>query len=418
MPQTQTTRDRPELTRPQRIITGVVLTGTVLIAGIGFAGSYAAVNKLAIRKGFGAFAVAFPIGIDIGIVVCLALDLLLTWLRMPFPLLRHTAWLLTAATIAFNGAAAWPDPLGTGMHAVIPLLFVVTIEAARHAVGRFADITANRHMEGVRMVRWLLSPHWTYRLRRWMYLGNHTSLEAALDHQVDELVEMARLRTDYGRLWRWKAPVRRLLLLRLARRGITFPAIAARQQEEARPSAVRPSATGLDSHWASVAGLASGTSRPELPSADGARTTSSPSSAGQTHQARSASDSAVAMWQPGLQAFSIPAGIGDPFWNSRGGDVVHVQPAAAPTAPVARPVRRRRAVPADPAGPRGVHARVALTKEQRERADAAAQWFKAKAADPRVSQAAFARTLGRSDSWLSKAIREAMKETRQAKRDG
>ncbi|MBL1121244.1 DUF2637 domain-containing protein, partial [Streptomyces sp. 110] len=83
------------------------------------------------------------------------LDLLLTWIRIPFPLLRQTAWLLTAATIAFNGAAAWPDPIGVGMHGVIPILFVVSVEAARHAVGRIADITADRHMESVRIARWL-----------------------------------------------------------------------------------------------------------------------------------------------------------------------------------------------------------------------------------------------------------------------
>ncbi|WP_030622420.1 DUF2637 domain-containing protein, partial [Streptomyces fulvoviolaceus] len=96
----------------------------------------------------------------------LALDLLLTWIRIPFPLLRQTAWLLTAATIAFNGAAAWPDPLGVGMHAVIPILFVVSVEAARHAIGRIADITADKHMEGVRLTRWLLSPLPTFLLWR------------------------------------------------------------------------------------------------------------------------------------------------------------------------------------------------------------------------------------------------------------
>lgn len=63
------------------------------------------------------------------------------------------AWLLTAATVAFNGAAAWPDPLGVGMHAVMPVLFVVVVEAARHAIGRIADITARKHMEGVGLSR-------------------------------------------------------------------------------------------------------------------------------------------------------------------------------------------------------------------------------------------------------------------------
>ncbi|MFJ2342006.1 DUF2637 domain-containing protein, partial [Streptomyces antimycoticus] len=101
-----------QLTRMHRILAGVVVTGAVVIAGIGFAGSYSAVRDLALDKGFGTFSNVFPIGIDAGIVVLLALDLLLTWIRIPFPLLRQTAWLLTAATIAFNGAAAWPDPVG------------------------------------------------------------------------------------------------------------------------------------------------------------------------------------------------------------------------------------------------------------------------------------------------------------------
>ncbi|WP_432190425.1 DUF2637 domain-containing protein, partial [Streptomyces sp. Tue6028] len=105
----------------QRLLIGGVVTGALIIAGIGFAGSYAAVRELAIRQGFGNFSYVFPIGIDAGICVLLALDLLLTWIQIPFPLLRPTAWLLTAATIAFNGAAAWPDPLGVGMHAVIPI---------------------------------------------------------------------------------------------------------------------------------------------------------------------------------------------------------------------------------------------------------------------------------------------------------
>ncbi|MEU0991103.1 DUF2637 domain-containing protein, partial [Streptomyces sp. NPDC005953] len=81
---------RPILTTAQRRLVAVVAGGAVAIAAIGFAGSYTAVRELAERKGFGDFAHAFPIGIDAGIVVLLALDLLLTWLRIPFPLLRHT----------------------------------------------------------------------------------------------------------------------------------------------------------------------------------------------------------------------------------------------------------------------------------------------------------------------------------------
>ncbi len=233
-----------QLTRMHRILAGVVVTGAVVIAGIGFAGSYAAVRDLAIDKGFGRFANVFPIGIDAGIVVLLALDLLLTWIRIPFPLLRQTAWLLTAATIAFNGAAAWPDPVGVGMHAVIPILFVVSVEAARHAVGRIADITADRHMESVRIARWLLAPVPTFRLWRRMKLWELRSYEEVIRLEQDRLVYQARLRARYGRSWRRKAPVESLMPLRLARYGVpladTAPAGLAAAGLE--PSAVSPAA--------------------------------------------------------------------------------------------------------------------------------------------------------------------------------
>ncbi|MFE5372453.1 DUF2637 domain-containing protein [Streptomyces mirabilis] len=209
-----------ELGRAHRILIGVVVAGALVIAGIGFAGSYAAVRELALKKGFGNFAYVFPIGIDAGICVLLALDLLLTWIRIPFPLLRQTAWLLTVATIAFNGAAAWPDPLGVGMHAVIPVLFVVLVEAARHAIGRIADITADKHMEGVRLTRWLLSPLPTFLLWRRMKLWELRSYEQVIKLEQDRLVYQARLHSRFGRAWRRKAPVESLMPLRLARYGV------------------------------------------------------------------------------------------------------------------------------------------------------------------------------------------------------
>uniref|UniRef100_UPI003F49069D DUF2637 domain-containing protein n=1 Tax=Streptomyces chartreusis TaxID=1969 RepID=UPI003F49069D len=229
-----------------RVLIGVVVFGAVIIAGIGFAGSYAAVRELAIQKGFGNFSYVFPIGIDAGICVLLALDLLLTWIRIPFPLLRQTAWLLTAATIAFNGAAAWPDPLGVGMHAVIPILFVVSVEAARHAIGRIADITADKHMEGVRLTRWLLSPLPTFLLWRRMKLWELRSYEQVIKLEQERLVYQARLRSRFGRAWRRKAPVESLMPLRLARYGVpladTAPAgLAAAGIDEPMPVLTRSS---------------------------------------------------------------------------------------------------------------------------------------------------------------------------------
>lgn len=211
---------RPSLTRAHRALLGVVAGGACVISGIGFAGSYNSVRLLAMHKGFGSFSYAFPIGVDAGIVVLLALDLVLTWLRIPFPLLRHTAWLLTAATIAFNAAASWGDPLGMAMHAVIPVLFVVIIEASRHAVGRIAAITADRHMESVRLTRWMLSPVPTFRLWRRMKLWELRSYDETVRLEQNRLVYRAQLRFRYGRNWRRSAPFQALLPLKLAKYGV------------------------------------------------------------------------------------------------------------------------------------------------------------------------------------------------------
>lgn len=198
----------------------MVAAGASLISGIGFAGSYSAVRELALHKGFGNFSYAFPIGVDLGIVVLLALDLVLTWLRIPFPLLRQTAWLLTVATIAFNAAASWGDPLAMGMHAVIPVLFVVVVEASRHAVGRIAAITADRHMESVRLMRWMLSPVPTFRLWRRMKLWELRSYDEVVRLEQNRLVYRAQLRFRYGRSWRRNAPIQALLPLKLAKYGV------------------------------------------------------------------------------------------------------------------------------------------------------------------------------------------------------
>lgn len=259
-------QSRPVLTSLQRRLVATVIALAVLLAAIGFAGSYAAVRTLAAAKGFGTFALVFPIGLDAGIVVLLALDLLLAWVRMPFPLLRQTAWVLTASTIAFNAAAAWPDPIGVGMHAVIPVLFVIVVEAGRHAVGRIAAITADRDMDTVRISRWLLSPLPTFRLWRRMKLWELRSYEQVIQLEQDRLIYRARLQAEHGRLWRWRAPVQDRLQLRLARYGRPLPALGAQPDvvERAQPDAVD---TAFDQAAAEAVALAPPTAALALPAA-------------------------------------------------------------------------------------------------------------------------------------------------------
>ena len=215
---------RPQLTRGQRALVAVVVSGVAVIAAIGFVGSYTAVQHLAHREGFGWFSYALPVGIDMGITVFVALDLVLTWLRMPFVLLRQLAWLLTAATIVFNAASAWPRPLATGMHAVVPLLFVASIEAARHTVSRITAFDADLYMEGTRIGRWLLAPAATFRLWRRRQLWELRSYQEAIEMERRRLVFRARLKAQFGRGWRRRAPVDLLLVPKLVNLGEPVPA--------------------------------------------------------------------------------------------------------------------------------------------------------------------------------------------------
>ncbi|MGW2426030.1 DUF2637 domain-containing protein, partial [Streptomyces sp. NPDC001709] len=80
--------------------------------------------------------------------------------------------------------------------------------------------TADKHMEGVRIARWLLSPVPTFLLWRRMKLWELRSYEQVIKLEQERLVYQARLRQRFGRAWRRKAPVEALMPLRLARYGV------------------------------------------------------------------------------------------------------------------------------------------------------------------------------------------------------
>lgn len=225
------------LTRTQKILTGIVVGSVLVIAGLGFIGSYSAVTDLAAAKGFGKFARAFPVAVDAGIIAFLALDLLLTWRRIAFPLLRYTAWALTAATIAFNAATAWPDKLGVGMHGTIPVLFVIAVEAARHAIGRIADITADKHLEGPNASRWLLNPVGTFILWRRQRLWEIRKWATVLELERERRIYRAQLRREHGRRWRRKATAAQRLVLELSADGMSVQEAIDRPHIEARKQA-------------------------------------------------------------------------------------------------------------------------------------------------------------------------------------
>ncbi|MET9427913.1 MULTISPECIES: DUF2637 domain-containing protein [unclassified Streptomyces] len=231
--------DDPRAMRLLAVIAGV---GGLVLAAIGFTGSYDTLRNLAEDKGFGLFSYAFPIGIDAGILVLLALDLYMMRKRMPLPVLRWAAHGLTAATVAFNAAAPkgpWTDdPLAASMHGVIPVLFIIAVEAARHYIGRMADLLAGEAPLGsVPLTRWVLSPLTTPRLARRMRLYNLPYKEVAAQHQQLRIYREG-LRQKYDndpRGWRKAATANELLPFKLAPFGFSVErALAVPLEEETK----------------------------------------------------------------------------------------------------------------------------------------------------------------------------------------
>jgi hypothetical protein len=211
--------------RSGRALSVVSSVGGVILAGIGFTGSYKTLRDLAFKHGFGTFSYAFPIGVDAGIVVLYALDLYLIRRRTPWPLLRTLAHLLTVATIVFNAAAAEgpvsADPIGTAMHAVIPVMFIAAVEAARRLYVRAADIEDGRDSQGIPAARWALAPAATTALWRRMKLWGKRSYQETVQLEQERTVYRAMLQRQYGKAWKRRAPADALLPLTMARYGLT-----------------------------------------------------------------------------------------------------------------------------------------------------------------------------------------------------
>ncbi|MEV8529201.1 DUF2637 domain-containing protein [Streptomyces sp. NPDC052000] len=210
----------PPFTRAQKwaiATAGVFFAG---LAGLGGYGSFAAVDAVAKGYGFAAHSWIVPIGVDLGILALLVVDLVLEQLDMPLAPLRWLAWAFTAATIWFNMAAVdtdlpWRERVtGQGMHAAMPLLFIAFMEGVRHAVRRRTGMVSNRRMDGIRLSRWFLSPLGTFGIWRRMVLWEVRSYRIGLVLERHRRQTVGQLRSEYGRSWRRKAPAEKLWPLR------------------------------------------------------------------------------------------------------------------------------------------------------------------------------------------------------------
>lgn len=204
-------RERAPLSAGVKWAIGVVAPLALVPPALGALVSFSSVST-AMEPSFGDLAWTVPVGVDAGIAVFTAIDLIMGLWGMRTRWLRLVPWSLTLATIYLN-VAAEHTLLGRVGHGLLPLLWVITVEVVAHILRHRTGLThtkgAARRIDRVRWSRWLLDPWRTLRLWRRMRLWEITDLADA--HRRSEHQDLARaaLQDRYGPLkWRWRAPRR------------------------------------------------------------------------------------------------------------------------------------------------------------------------------------------------------------------
>ena len=189
---------------------------------LGFVNSFARVAAAA-RASFGWLAYTLPVGVDLGIAVFSALDIVLARLDMRVRWLRLIPWSLTGATVYLN-VAGEHSPFAIVAHAMLPALWVAAVEVAAHVVRTRAGLAAGTQMDSIRLSRWILAPTRTVRLWRRMVLWEIRSYPSALVRERDRVLALTDLKDTYGPMaWRWKAPRRTKALYTLGELTPTAP---------------------------------------------------------------------------------------------------------------------------------------------------------------------------------------------------
>lgn len=201
---------------PVRIGQGVRwLIGLASVIGValllyGFSGSYTTLFDLAEAHGV-PLPELNPIGVDLGLVGVVLMDIVLTLIRMPIAWLRQAARGLALGTIALNAAAGWtatgPDVIAIAQHTYAPVMIVVIVEALRLTLLRKAKRANVDARDPIPIARWLMDPFRTPFMYRRMVLWGQTSYGAAIDLEIERRQAIMSLRAVYGgRAWKREAP--------------------------------------------------------------------------------------------------------------------------------------------------------------------------------------------------------------------
>ncbi|WP_134656279.1 DUF2637 domain-containing protein [Streptomyces sp. H23] len=177
-------RSPAKLTGTQKWTAGAIVIAALALAGIGLYLSFEHVAQFAFTElRFGSLGKGqlFAVGVDVGIMVMIAVDLLMAWLKRPISWIRYPVWLLTAATVVLNAASGAPegawkllDYVAAGAHGVVPVLFITVVELGRDAIDRVVR-PEQAERDSIPWLRWVLAPVATARIFRRMRLWGVTS---------------------------------------------------------------------------------------------------------------------------------------------------------------------------------------------------------------------------------------------------
>ncbi|MET7920342.1 DUF2637 domain-containing protein [Streptomyces avermitilis] len=232
---------KPARDRLMTVLSVAAAIGGPLIGVIGFAMSYSTLAKKALTWGFSAdLAPWFPVGVDASIIVFLALDLYLIRKDTPWPLLRMAAHGMTFATIWFNASSQGHiagDPVRAASHGVMPLLFVIGVEAARRLFIKQTQLEAGTAADRIPLHRWILAPVATPRFYRRMRLHGIRSYPEMIRRQQDLTAYEQWLKRKHGDLS--KASEDELLPMTMAAHGYTVAQALALPEQQEREAEAR-----------------------------------------------------------------------------------------------------------------------------------------------------------------------------------
>ncbi|MEW1753437.1 DUF2637 domain-containing protein [Streptomyces angustmyceticus] len=192
---TGTTPSPGKLTGTQKWTAAAIVVAALALAGIGLYLSFEHVADFAFTElRFGSLGKGqlFAVGVDVGIMVMIAVDLLMAWLKRPISWIRYPVWLLTAATVVLNAASGAPkgrawellDYVAAGAHGVVPVLFITVVELGRDAIDRVVR-PEQAERDSIPWLRWVLAPVATSRIFRRMRLWGVTSYPEMIRRDQD-----------------------------------------------------------------------------------------------------------------------------------------------------------------------------------------------------------------------------------------